>query len=180
MAEKYDLPDLKLTFDETRLVRLFRCLSQEDRSSLLHDIHIQLMRIHTITNKVGRYANPEEVYRDELAEELPDRLPSAKPYQTLIADAHNLDISFGDNPWGCDYAECLLGTEEWQPDSFVDDLVYAYVESVDSLGFDPCIDLRSDDDFRFAREEAREYLRFWRANIVCGIEDSVAFKSSDQ
>lgn len=177
MPEQYDVPKLDLSFDETRLVRLFRCLDQVQRSSLIYDLHLQLMKSHSITPSIARFSNAQEASEEELSEELPERLLNAKPYQTLIAGAHNFDIPLAETAWGIDYPECLLGTEESQSQSFVEQLVDAYVSGMDELGYDPCVDIADEDSRSGVLEEAAEYLRFWRANIVQGIEDSVALKS---
>jgi hypothetical protein len=177
MSEQYRAPKLELTFDENRLVRLFRCLDSLGRSSLLNDLHLKLMKSHSVDPLIAKVSNAAQAIADELEEPPDERLLCAQPCETLIAGAHDFDIPLAEIAWGGEYAEWLLGAEETQDDWTVKSLVEAYVQSMDELGYDPCVNLNSEDDQQFAREEAAEYIRFWRARIVEGIEASVRYQS---
>lgn len=79
-----------LTFDESRLVRLFRCLNSLERSVFLHELHLKLMKTHTVLPELERYAKWKEHEVEEMLSDVNERLESARPHQTEIANANDL------------------------------------------------------------------------------------------
>lgn len=54
----------------------------------------------------------------------------------------------------------------------------AYFQAHHDVGVDPCFDPNDEDHIDYLNEEAASYLRYWRENIVRGIEQSVARKTN--
>lgn len=169
---------LSLTFDESRLVRLFRCLNSIDRSVFLHELHLKLMKTHTVSPELEQYANWKEHEVEEMSSDVNERLDSARPHQTEIANANDLTPCLSEMAWGCDFAEVLLGTEELQNNEFVESLSMAYLQAHHEAGAEPCYDPNDDDQIGYLNEEAANYLCYWRENIVRGLEQSVARKAN--
>lgn len=179
MSESHQPVKLKLSFDESRLVRLFRCMSTLERTILLCQLHQQLMKTHSVLPELERYAKWEEIEAEEMSEHVNDRLYSAHPYQTEIANAHDFTLDLSEIAWGCDFAEDVLGTEESQTQDFVESLTMAYFDAHRDTGMEPCFNPNDDEQVEYLNEESVNYLRFWRENIVRGIEQSVARKAKD-
>jgi len=178
MLETNNPKELRLSFDENRLVRLFRCMSKVDRSIQLYKLHQQLMKTHTVLPELERFTNWKEHKAEEMSSHINERLNSARPFQTEIANAHELTLDLSEMAWGCDFAEVLLGTEELQNNEFVESLSMAYLQAHHEAGAEPCYDPNDDDQIGYLNEEAANYLCYWRENIVRGLEQSVARKAN--
>ncbi|MCA9126647.1 MAG: ankyrin repeat domain-containing protein [Planctomycetales bacterium] len=68
--------------------------------------------------------------------------------------------------------------EELQDNEFVESLSMAYLQAHHEAGAEPCYDPNDDDQIKCLNEEAANYLRYWRENIVRGLEQSVARKAN--
>ena len=159
-----------LTDDETRLIRLFRCLDSDSRECLLREAALRILKVTPIDD-YHFFANPKREELEELTEPIVERLYRVIPYDSYLMDLHDYDYHFAEIAWEDDVESILLGISEFDGNA-AEMLVEAYLEGVYEYGMCLATEFGTTEDQMMAdlRKEALKLIHSWRERILKRIE----------
>jgi|CXWL01.1.fsa_nt_gi hypothetical protein len=169
--------------DEQRLVRLFRCLTNEARTKTLQRLGNRLMMEAAIDLDVSSFKSPEEAAREELQEEIDDRLKRLMPVHCVLVDLLDYDYDVTEYGWrdaSISIAEVILGSGE-NDDEFADMLVDAYLQGANRYDVPlPCDFAEPEisraeavqDMRQYFQQEALTFIKKWRENVIRQFEQA--------
>ena len=168
-----------LTDDETRLIRLFRCLDSDGRECLLREAALRILKVTPIDN-YHFFKNPKQEELEELTEPIAERLYRVIPYDSYFTDLHDYDYHFAEIAWEDNVEDILLGISEFDENA-AEMLVEAYLEGVDQFRMllDTDFGVTEDQMITDLRKEALKLIHSWRERILKRIEEQYESKKSD-
>ena len=93
-------PNEDLSTDESRLLRLFRCLISNERHETLRTLTERLLKRYPVDPSLHHCQNPERAGKEELEEALEERLFRAMPYDSSLTDLRDYDYPLVEHAWG--------------------------------------------------------------------------------
>jgi len=174
--DEFITPSTGLSQDEWRLVRLFRCVNQEARQQTLVELAKSLLMPIIMESLKDQKDNIVQLSKDELDEELNERLGDLRPCDSEPFDLLNEDFDVTEHGWrdsGVDIAEAILGTSE-DDEELADQLVRAYLEGAHKHVIPLSIDFAEPGEESQAEEEMLRHLhsqaltliKDWRERIM--------------
>jgi hypothetical protein len=139
--------EVRITDDEARLLRLFRCLSSAERSDVMQDVGHRAMKERLPDKSI--YALMPEAAGME---------PEGEEYMYEVSSVSYVIYSGMEETGGP--SEYLLGASDWDEEEAIPRFVYGAGKAA----------LEQGRFFNYDAEFAREYLRAWRWEIVWACE----------
>lgn len=159
-----ELNQLSLNDDENRLLRLFRCLETDERHKILLQISELLIGRYPLSD-YRFFENPEQEKREELREDVGERLlqvkPSMEPWDYLDEYIYpTLEAA-----WGEEITEVILGSSIWDEHN-AEALLTELEETAEREGF--------HEPPWFERKDMIAFIRAWRGKVLSSLEKYAA------
>src|SRR5215510_13528 len=166
-------PNEDLSTDESRLLRLFRCLISNERHETLRTLTERLLKRYPVDPSLPHYQNPERAGKGELEEALEERLFRAMPYASSLTDLRDYDYPLVEHAWGEgeDFLEVLLGSSD-NDAAYAEELVESYLEGIHEFALPLLTDFGASEEEMRADllQETIQFLHEWRERIVAQLE----------
>ena len=166
-------PNEDLSTDESRLLRLFRCLISNERHEMLCTLTERLLKRYPVDPSLHHYQNPERAGKEELEEALEERLLRTMPYDSSLTDLRDYDYPLVEHAWGEgeDFLEVLLGSSG-NDAAQAEALIESYLEGAYEFDLPLLTDFGASEEEMRADliQEAIQFLHEWRERIVAQLE----------